>query len=79
MRLFKYILIAALALMYACEDLEPEYLFDQSPEDRIEGITGEYADILMKPENGWIGYYTSVEDVGGFVVLLKFDANGNVN
>ena len=78
MRLFKYILIAALALMYACEDLEPEYLFDKSPEDRIEGITGEYADILMKPENGWMGYYTSVEDVGGFVVLLKFDANGNV-
>lgn len=78
MRLFEYILILAMAFMYACEDIEPDYLFDKSPEDRLEGVTDAYADILMKPENGWIGYYTSVEDVGGFTVLLKFNADGNV-
>lgn len=79
MRLLKYIIFALLpGFLYACQDHEPEYLFDESPEERLEGIVKDYAKKLMAPEEGWIGYYTSVREVGGFAVLLKFKADGNV-
>ncbi len=79
MRLLKYIIFALLpGFLYACQDHEPEYLFDESPEERLEGIVKDYAEKLMAPEEGWIGYYTSVREVGGFAVLLKFKADGNV-
>lgn len=79
MRLLKYIIFALLpGFLYACQDHEPEYLFDESPEERIEGIAKDYAEKLTAPEEGWIGYYTSVREVGGFAVLLKFKSDGNV-
>ncbi|MFR3331620.1 MAG: DUF4302 domain-containing protein [Odoribacter splanchnicus] len=78
MRFLKYILIVVTAFLYACEELEPEYLFDQSPEERMSELVGEYTDILVKPEYGWIGYYTSVGEIGGFAVLLKFNTDGSV-
>lgn len=79
MRLLKYIIFALLpGFLYACQDHEPEYLFDESPEERLEGIVKDYAKKLMAPKEGWIGYYTSVREVGGFAVLLKFKADGNV-
>ena len=76
----RFVLLWAVAVscLLACEDNEPEYLFDESPETRIAQKINEYSDVLTAPENGWIGYYTSVNNVGGFAVLLKFGEDGNV-
>lgn len=78
MHFFKYILIAMVVGMTACDNYESEYMFEESPEKRMEQLIQDYTELLTAPEDGWIGYYTSVRDVGGFTVLLKFGDDGNV-
>ena len=74
----RFILFCVAACLLACEDYEPEYLFDASPEERLDQIINDYSEVLTAPENGWIGFYTSVNNIGGFAVLLKFEKDGNV-
>lgn len=78
MRLFKYVLLTVLAGLCACQDQESEYLFDQLSEERMAQVVNNYTEALTAPEHGWIGYYTSVSNVGGFMVLLQFGEDGNV-
>ncbi len=74
-----YSLLALLLLSTACQDdNREEYLFKDNPNARFEKLKDGYVNTLTSAENGWIGYYAPNDKVGGYVVLMKFDKNGNV-
>ncbi len=71
-------LFAVLFLGVACQDNSEEYLFEDNPNVRVEKLKVKYREALSAPENGWIGFYSPNDKVGGFVFLMKFDKDGNV-
>ncbi len=74
-----YSLLAVLLLSTACQDdNREEYLFEDNPNARFEKLKDSYVNTLTSAENGWIGYYAPNDKVGGYVILMKFDKNGNV-
>ena len=68
-----------LLLVVSCNsdnDIEP--LFDQSINERTQALKTEYSNVLVSPENGWVGYYSPNDNFGFYTILLDFDSNGNV-
>lgn len=72
------VMLLLIGFLNSCTNDKTEYLFDGSVNSRFEKKKSETIDVLTKAENGWIGYYSPNDKVGGFVLLLKFDKNGNV-
>lgn len=72
------VVLLLIGFLSSCTDNESEYLFDGSVNQRFEKIKKETIDVLTKAEDGWIGYYSPNDKVGGFALLFKFDKNGNV-
>ena len=69
--------LVLVAIMFsACSDNEFENLFDKSPEERVAQNIQSIKDILVSSENGWLGYYGSVDNVGGWAVAMNFTDNG---
>lgn len=76
MKIFKILLSLLLVsgLFMSCEnDNGPIDLFDKSPEERVNQTIADYKNILATPQYGWIGYYSSNNDMGGYLLLLDFD------
>ncbi len=71
-------LLALLFVSVSCTDNSEEYLFKDNPNARFEKLKNDYVNTLTSAENGWIGYYAPNDKVGGYVLLMKFDKDGNV-
>ncbi|MFA8434640.1 MAG: DUF4302 domain-containing protein [Marinifilaceae bacterium] len=65
-------LLLFVVLFSACSDDEFENVFDKSPEERVALTNQSFKDILVGSEHGWLGYYGSVENVGGWAVAMRF-------
>ncbi len=75
------IIFSFLALLFvsvACTDNSEDYLFKDNPNARFEKLKKDYVNTLTSAENGWIGYYAPNDKVGSYVLLMKFDKDGNV-
>src|SRR6056300_1002372 len=71
-------LVTLLIILIGCEkDNGVEYLYDETPVERINKATENYKSILIAPEEGWIGYYSPNNSFGAFTLLIKFDKDGN--
>ena len=67
-------LLLAVGLFVSCDnDNGPINLFDKSPEERVSQIISDYKNILTAPQHGWMGYYSSNNHMGGYLLLLDFD------
>ena len=71
-------ILTLLLVITSCSDNEIEPLFDQTINERTEALKSEYSNILLTPENGWIGYYSPNNGFGFYTILLDFDSDGNV-
>lgn len=79
MNTFKILIgIFFLSLCFACTDNEPKDLFDQTPEQRIAEVKDEYKKILLDAPNGWKTYFGTSNHLGRWLILMKFDENGQV-
>lgn len=68
-----------LLLLFSCENKNTvDYLFDKMPEERVSEIKQKYVEILTSSPNGWKVYMSSTNDLGRWLILTKFDKNGNV-
>ncbi|MEP5339245.1 MAG: DUF4302 domain-containing protein [Algibacter sp.] len=72
------VFILLLVVASCTSDNEVEPLFDQSINERTEVLKAEYSNILITPENGWVGYYSPNNSFGFYTILLDFDSSGNV-
>lgn len=69
-----FFIIIALGILASCaEDNGPADLFKASPEERTNQLVADYKNILKQPTYGWVGYYSSNNDRGGYLLLMKFD------
>lgn len=69
-----FLLLLTISLLISCDrDNEPADLFGKSPEARVSETIAEYKRILAAPENGWVGYYSSNNDRGGYLLLFDFE------
>ncbi len=75
MKIYKILsIIIFFSSLFSCtNNNEIESLFDKSPEERIEAVIDNYKKILASPQHGWKGYYSSKNDMGGYLVLLDFN------
>lgn len=75
MKIYKILTIILFfgSLLSCTSNNEPESLFDESPEARIDAVINDYKTILQAPQHGWMGYYSSNNDMGGYLLLLDFD------
>lgn len=53
-------------------------IFDESPDVRAQKFNQQNKNTLISKENGWKGYYSSIDQIGAWRVVMKFDADGNV-
>jgi hypothetical protein len=60
----------------ACSDDDFENKFEKSPEARVAEVNQSNMDILASAENGWLGYYSSIETMGAWPVLMNFTNDG---
>lgn len=69
-------ILLVLIMFSACSEDDFENKFDKSPEARVAEVNQSNMDILVNAENGWLGYYGSVENVGAWAVAMKFNKDG---
>lgn len=71
--------LVALISFAACSN-DVDEVFDKSSSERINETMVECKNVLTSAENGWLmKYYPRANTkYGGYNILLKFDANGNV-
>lgn len=74
----KISMLLLLMFVSSCTDNEVEPLFEQSINERTDEFMSAYQDVLTKPENGWVGYYSPNKSFGAYAVVMKFDDDGNV-
>ena len=75
----KYILLViALASVFGACRREEKDLFDDSAAVRAQKALDNARDVLTAPANGWEMLYFPNPESGGYSVLIKFDAKGNV-
>ncbi|WP_147678141.1 DUF4302 domain-containing protein [Algibacter pacificus] len=67
-----------LLFVSSCTDNDVEPLFEKSIKERTDEFITIYQDVLTKPDNGWVGYYSPNESFGAYAMVMKFDADGNV-
>lgn len=53
-------------------------IFDDSPDVRAQKFNQQNKNVLTNQENGWKGYYSSIDQIGAWRIVMKFDADGNV-
>lgn len=71
--------LMALVALAACSN-DVDDVFDQSSSERINEAMTECKKVLTSAEDGWVmKYYPKANTTyGGYNILLKFDADGNV-
>jgi len=74
----KTIMFFLLIFVVSCSDNEVEPIFEQSINERTEALKSNYQDILTKPQNGWIGYYSPNNTFGAYAMVMDFDRDGYV-
>jgi len=74
--IFSLVLLFAVITFSACSDDDFENTFDKSMEERVAELNKSQVDILADAEFGWIGYYSSVETMGAWPVLMNFTKDG---
>lgn len=73
--MFSFVLLLLVITFSACTD-DFENTFDKSLEERVAELNTNQVDILAGSEFGWIGYYSSVETMGAWPVLMNFTKDG---
>ena len=77
MRLYKIpVVLLFFGLAIACNDDDSPKL--PSVEERVNEAVSGLRNELTAPENGWLLEYRPTPDAGVFLMLLEFDANGDV-
>ena len=74
--IFSLVLLFVVISFSACTDDDFENTFDKSLEERVAELNKSQVDILTDSEFGWIGYYSSVETMGAWPVLMNFTKDG---
>ena len=74
--IFSLVLLFVVISFSACTDDDFENTFDKSLEERVAELNKSQVDILTDAEFGWIGYYSSVETMGAWPVLMNFTKDG---
>ena len=69
--------VLCLVVLSGCSN-EIDYIFDKSPEERVAEFNAKNKAILVNNEHGWKGYYSPINDLGGFAITMKFTQEGNV-
>lgn len=74
MKIFKYILMAALTLPVVSCVHEEEDLFNESAAQRVNTAVENYSELLESSESGWVmNFYPSHDgDMGGIVYTVQF-------
>lgn len=73
MKIFKYILMAALTLPVVSCVHEEEDLFNESAAQRVNTAVENYSELLESSESGWVmNFYPSHDgDMGGIVYTVQ--------
>ena len=71
-----FALVALLAIT-SCKN-EIDDVFDQPSAERISAELQKTKEVLTSAKNGWCLEFFGKRDLGGYNILLKFDANNNV-
>jgi hypothetical protein len=76
----KYLTVAFLAMqLVACDKMDTEQKFDQTPTERLNAQKKELKDLLLSSPQGWKAvYFTDNTQLGGYTHLFKFSADGKV-
>ena len=69
--------LLSLVMLGGCKN-EMEELFDESPDVRAEKYNLNNKKILVDQDLGWVGYYSSIDQIGAWKIAMKFNANGEV-
>lgn len=72
------ILIIILLMIYSCSSSDVDYIFEQSPEQRIEAEKTRYRTILTDAPDGWKVEMSSTNKLGRWMILTKFGIDGSV-
>lgn len=79
MKTIKYILcIVCLIVCFSCSSNKVDDLFDQLPEQRTATIKAKYQKILTDASYGWKTYFSTSNNIGRWLILMKFDKDGKV-
>lgn len=73
----KIIYTIILLLIISCQKDKDERVFKSSNE-RFQELNEKYINTLTYPKDGWIAEYRPNGNVGGFLILFKFDKEGKV-
>lgn len=76
MRIYSYILILFMGMLFSCNSDEESGL--PSAEDRKDEAINDLVDELVDAVNGWKLEYRPNADNGAYLILLNFDDNGTV-
>lgn len=63
---------------YSCSDNEVDNTFEKTPEERIAKVKADYKNILVEAPHGWKTYFGTSDKLGRWLILMDFDANGQV-
>lgn len=74
----KIIGILLLVFCYSCSGDAVKDVFDKTPEQRIHAIKEQYKEVLLKAPHGWKTYFGTSDRLGRWLILMKFDADGQV-
>lgn len=79
MKTSKLLLVLLSVLFFiSCEqDNGIDYLYDETPNERITKRIDSYSKILSTPEHGWIGYYSPNKFFGAYTLLTRFNEKGS--
>jgi|GEM_PF-2710059 len=69
--------LLSIVILAGCSD-DMEYIFDKSPDARAAEFNAQNKALLVNQENGWKGYYSSIGEIGGFKLVMKFSDDGKV-
>ena len=74
-----FLAIIVLLTLQACNDNEPELIFEDVPAVRLEKQAKELQDLLKSSTDGWKAiYFTDNTQLGGYSYLFKFTDNNTV-
>lgn len=69
--------LALIGVFSACTR-EVDDIFDRSAAQRLEDAMNEIEEILVSAPNGWEMHYYTQPETAGYIMLVRFDANGKV-
>lgn len=72
-----FLLFAVAFFTSACNKISDNYLFDQSPDERINAILSEYSDVLTGASDGWLMWCDTKKD-GGYSYWCSFNDKDRV-